>query len=495
MALMIIIRKARDQCRGKLLQPQVQQRSLSWVVRQKTWLGAESCIIVEEDKDSLGSFTASDSKGCNHHRLVSFSPKLWSPPGDLSNSIRRQFSATFLPVGYPSTSCVAQGYLQYVGWQAAHHAAGAANGVLASTFLLYAVGLGHSSAIPTAGALSWVLKDGLGQLGTLLFGRAMAHNFDVASRSWYVAASVKLNAAMALEISTFAFPQYFVALGALANAIKGLAWMAGGSSRSAFNVAFAIDRNIADITAKATSQTICTSLAGTMIGMGIASMVGQSIPSAVACFSGFAAIHIWTAVKSAQIVPLATLNPSRLTVLAEIFLKQHNVVESSANGSSTSGGSTSTLTLLPSPPNLARMDSILSTKWLISFNQPLNGVVSFCQRHSLHLADYLSLYRHKRHILFHSNKRMHVILHEDASVRDSIIAVLQAVVWHHYGEILSASEVGVTINPPNPQFDCAKRSLIQADAMFEEFVKALKEAGWDADGIVLEGKRHHRAVW
>lgn len=90
---------------------------------------------------------------------------------------------------------MAPGYLRYVGWQVVHHAAGSANGVLASTFLLYAVGLG-AGAIPTAGALNWVLKDGLGQLGTLLFGRVMAHNFDVASKSWYVAASAKLNLAM-----------------------------------------------------------------------------------------------------------------------------------------------------------------------------------------------------------------------------------------------------------------------------------------------------------
>lgn len=67
--------------------------------------------------------------------------------------------------------------------------------VLASTFLLYSVGLG-AGAVPTAGALNWVLKDGLGQLGTLLFGKAIAHRFDVSSRAWYLLASLKLNLAM-----------------------------------------------------------------------------------------------------------------------------------------------------------------------------------------------------------------------------------------------------------------------------------------------------------
>lgn len=98
-----------------------------------------------------------------------------------------------MPSGYPST--VAPGYLKYASYQAIHHAAGSANGVLASSFLLYSVGLG-AGAIPVAGALSWVLKDGLGQLGTLLFGKFMAHNFDLSSKMWYLMASMKLNIAM-----------------------------------------------------------------------------------------------------------------------------------------------------------------------------------------------------------------------------------------------------------------------------------------------------------
>ena len=40
------------------------------------------------------------------------------------------------------------------------------------------------------------VQDGLGQLGTLLFGKTIAHNFDVSSRAWYLLASAKLNLAM-----------------------------------------------------------------------------------------------------------------------------------------------------------------------------------------------------------------------------------------------------------------------------------------------------------
>ena len=162
--------------------------------------------------------------------------------GRLRHAALAQLAATFLPAGYPKT--VAPGYLRNTLWQAAHHTAGSANGggthaAMAllgprapsldlpsassrrrcrsraglsrfrtrlprlppslqcwpppSCCTLWGLGAG---AIPTAGALNWVLKDGLGQLGTLLFGKTIAHNFDVSPRAWYLLASAKLNLAM-----------------------------------------------------------------------------------------------------------------------------------------------------------------------------------------------------------------------------------------------------------------------------------------------------------
>lgn len=40
-----------------------------------------------------------------------------------------------------------------------------------------------------------MLKDGLGQIGTLLFGKAIAHNFDIHSKSWYFLSFLLLSTA------------------------------------------------------------------------------------------------------------------------------------------------------------------------------------------------------------------------------------------------------------------------------------------------------------
>ncbi|KAK2076566.1 hypothetical protein QBZ16_005326 [Prototheca wickerhamii] len=191
----------------------------------------------------------------------------------LQGAVLSQVRATFLPVGYPAS--VRPGYLSFMGWQAANHVAASANGVLASAGLLYGLGYGSESAA-AAGALSWVLKDGLGQLGTLVFGRFIAQDFDVHARRWYLAASVKLDVAVLLELSTMlASVGFFLPAASTANGLKGLAWMAGGSARAVFNNSFAKRANLADVTAKATSQAICAGLLGTAGGIALAAAMGQ----------------------------------------------------------------------------------------------------------------------------------------------------------------------------------------------------------------------------
>jgi hypothetical protein len=46
-------------------------------------------------------------------------------------------------------------------WNAVSNFCVSVNSVIASSFLLYAVGLSSGSALPLASAMNWVLKDGL----------------------------------------------------------------------------------------------------------------------------------------------------------------------------------------------------------------------------------------------------------------------------------------------------------------------------------------------
>jgi len=87
--------------------------------------------------------------------------------------------------------------------------------------LLYAVGLGKG-AIPTAAAVNWVLKDGLGYLSKILLSKFGRH-FDVNPKGWRLFADFLENMAYWLEILTPVFPHLFVPIGAAAGAGRSAA--------------------------------------------------------------------------------------------------------------------------------------------------------------------------------------------------------------------------------------------------------------------------------
>lgn len=57
--------------------------------------------------------------------------------------------------------------------------------VLSTQALLVAVGVG-TAAVPVSAALNWVIKDGLGQFGGVVFGSLVGNKFDSEPKRWRV---------------------------------------------------------------------------------------------------------------------------------------------------------------------------------------------------------------------------------------------------------------------------------------------------------------------
>ncbi|WIA40997.1 hypothetical protein OEZ86_004639 [Tetradesmus obliquus] len=428
--------------------------------------------------------------------------------------VRKTLQATFLPAGYPTS--VGSNYLSYTLWQAVTNFATTANGVLASTFLLYSVGLG-AGAIPTAGALNWVLKDGLGQLGTLLFGKAIAHNFDIHSKTWYFMSFLLLSTATGLEIATILAPSSFLILGSTANMVKGLSWMAGGSTRSVFNLSFVRDNNIADITAKNTSQYIFASLFGTTAGVSICAYIGQSAPLALLCFSGLAWTAIYSAYRTVKAIPLPTLNSTRLQLLAARYLKCIRTSSTGLVGFS-SGSYMSyqqppgyvsyqqeyevpededdTCELeLPSPLDLAHQDPPLP--WVTADRRILNPAIhvgtqldKLVQGQPALLVVLLATFRFQRYLLVPEASAIHMVLHAEAAPRDMVQAYLQACI------LRKCIKAGVQLSHDNVHElrIILHDTLLAAEALTPPFMRALARQGWQTEKIVVEAHRR-RARW
>nr|GFB80546.1 protein root UVB sensitive 1, chloroplastic [Tanacetum cinerariifolium] len=116
--------------------------------------------------------------------------------------------------------------------------------------LLYAVRLGKG-AIPTAAAVNWVLKDGIG----FLYG-----NIDSC------------------------FPSSFCPNWAAAGAGRSAAALIQAAIRSCFYAGFAAQRNFAEVIAKGEALGMVSKSIGIMLGIALANCIQASTPLALASF-------------------------------------------------------------------------------------------------------------------------------------------------------------------------------------------------------------------
>eukprot|EP00808_Paulinella_micropora_P009414 g67056.t1 len=233
-----------------------------------------------------------------------------------------------LPQNYPRA--VSPNYLPYSLWFGAESIASSASGVLSTqsllfASLLFAVGLGGSTAIPMAAAMNWVIKDGLGQLGGILFASFVSQRFDAEPQVWRFRSAVALDLAVALEILTPLVPGLFLPLAATANVGKNVAWISSSASRAGIHRSMMRHENLSDITAKAGSQTIAASLMGTILGIGLAQVLQGSTPHILATFSILSVFHLSCCYRALRHVVLPTFNSPRFEHIALRYLEDGHV--------------------------------------------------------------------------------------------------------------------------------------------------------------------------
>lgn len=157
---------------------------------------------------------------------------------------------------------VAGNYVEYVKWKLLHRVFSSALQVLATQAMFAAMGVGFSSSLPSAAALNWVLKDGLGRLSRCIYTASLASAFDTNLKRVRFTTSVLFVASIGLELLTPAFPQCFLLLATIANISKQISLACYLATRSAVHQSFAIGNNLGEISAKAQIQTVCFDILG-----------------------------------------------------------------------------------------------------------------------------------------------------------------------------------------------------------------------------------------
>ncbi|KAK7395371.1 hypothetical protein VNO78_15923 [Psophocarpus tetragonolobus] len=225
----------------------------------------------------------------------------------------------FIPRG------VTGNYVEYVKWKLLHRVFSSALQVLATQAMFTAMGVGFSSSLPSAAALNWVLKDGIGRLSRCIYTASLASAFDTNLKRVRFTTSVLFVASIGLELLTPAFPRCFLLLATIANISKQISLACYLATRSAVHQSFAIGDNLGEISAKAQIQTVCFDILGLMlaalVNMWIESHRRQQAGLHYLIYPFFAAMDLFGIYQGLKHVHLQTLTKDRLEIILRTWIE------------------------------------------------------------------------------------------------------------------------------------------------------------------------------
>lgn len=239
-------------------------------------------------------------------------------------TIPKKLISLLLPAQYPQS--VAPGYLRFASFCFTASVAGSAAMVLSTQTLLLAVGIvgqGSSSGI-MAGALNWVMKDFIGQLGGIVFASQMGKTkaFDSDPKRWRMVAALALDGATLMELLTpLCPPSLVLPVASIANIGKNIGFLTASASRAALHQSLARSGNLGDVTVKAGSQSMMASLVGTSLGIGLSTVLHHDTFNFGICFVCLSVIHQGCTHLSLQNVPLAHFNRHRLHLVLDEYIQ------------------------------------------------------------------------------------------------------------------------------------------------------------------------------
>uniref|UniRef100_A0A671Y9X2 RUS family member 1 n=1 Tax=Sparus aurata TaxID=8175 RepID=A0A671Y9X2_SPAAU len=366
-------------------------------------------------------------------------------------SIVGVFKSVFLPQGYPES--VSSDYLQYQFWDTMQAFSSSLSGTLATQASLKGVGVGNQEATVAAATITWLLRDGTGMLGRILFAWRKGSKLDSEAKKWRLFADVLNDFAMFLEILAPYFPAFFTLIVCTAGIFKSIVGVAGGATRAALTVHQARRDNMADISAKDGSQETLVNLAGLLVSLVLIPLVTDNPILTLSLFFLFTTLHLFANYKAVRSVVMETFNEARLSIVLQQYLTDSRIL---------------------SPAEANQREPVF-----FEFRKQVPIKLG------VRLPDELSLALKNNNMPFLLGLRngcVCVCLGPEASVHDEIRALCQAVWLSAFSHLHNA----YFLFSFKGHWDMVHESHKLMDKIFSPFLKGVEAAGWDLKRTLLD---------
>ncbi|XP_011178425.1 RUS family member 1 [Zeugodacus cucurbitae] len=315
----------------------------------------------------------------------------------------------FLPKGYPDS--VSEDYASYQVWDTIQAFCSTICGTLCTHAILKGIGVGNDNITAYSATVTWILKDGSGHLGRILFSWWKGSQLDIDSKKWRLRADFLNDLAMGIEI--YVLPKYqFIStqLLCVTTVLKAIVGVAGGATRAALTQHHAIRGNLADVASKDSSQETFVNLIASFVGLYLLTIIkSQSILYTVFIF--IIITHLYANLKAVKAVCLRTFNESRYLIALEEYFRSGRML---------------------TPQQVNKMERVtigqtVSVSLNICIGLSIRALID--EHKTTHAIENIisSFDPHERFIIAESHKNIGVYLHFDARPQDVLKAYFFAV--------------------------------------------------------------------
>nr|POE69040.1 isoform 2 of protein root uvb sensitive 3 [Quercus suber] len=360
--------------------------------------------------------------------------------------------------------------------------------MLSSRAVLSSVGVGDSTASPTAALLLSVLQESAGRLATIMFAYRFGTALEPECKMYRLLADILNDFAFILDCLSPVFPKAIrVVILSFSSILRALCGVAAGSAKASLSAHFAQWGNLGELNAKDSSQETVISLLGMLAG----SVVVTYITTPMATWTTLImllAIHLETNRRAVRAVSMRTLSRQRATI----------VFHQLAQG------------IVPTPENVSRREKIFEqdgvlrnrsdeplghatfgaslTPLLVVASEQQNPTTgSMMLQESKLLHRLFAVFEDEEFIIWYPERppqdmvlqNLQIVLKKDAAARDVLVAWWSALAFTMAGQ-----------RTPFPEGDAALNALRLAvkhtRALYTKYEGKLGELGWDLDAGAIE---------
>ncbi|XP_053375409.1 RUS family member 1-like [Mercenaria mercenaria] len=383
-------------------------------------------------------------------------------------SISHFFVTVFLPQGYPDS--VSEDYLTYQIWDTIQAFASSITGTLAAQAVLKGYGVGDESATVLAATLTWLLKDGTGMLGRILFAWMQGTGLDCDAKRWRLFADIINDAAIFLEIMGPHFPHVFTLILCVSGVLKSIVGVSGGATRAALTQHQARRNNMADVSAKDGSQETLVNLGALICSFILVPIVTGRHALIWVLYFLFTSLHLYANYSAVRGVVMETINQARLYILLAEYFKMGTIL---------------------SPVVVNKREPVLwrtRRKFDIYLGTSMK---SLCESKE-DIAEFLDIYKTSRYFLWIGPNRdcINIALQQTASVLDQLEACYHAELINFLQENQTSQGLPIPLQHLGKEVNEGGLSLLRSSReyvlkTFPQFLEDVHQGRWKTDICLL----------